>query len=142
VPLQRIEETMNRLISGVVDVFALATVTTAFSCAPLAHADVPPNCEAKPWGFLGTKTRIICDDPIRPDGSWNRERFIGIPRHYENASSHCSSSDYSSDCTYYPAGWVDTVTTSDDTYLVRADNVLPDEPGHMPDPAPGQPSPP
>ena len=82
------------------------------------------------------------DDPIRPDGSWNRERFIGIPRHYENASSHCSSSDYSSDCTYYPAGWVDTVTTSDDTYPVRADNVLPDEPGHMPDPAPGQPPPP
>lgn len=120
--------------------FALAAAVTAVCTPAVAHADVPPNCEVKPWGFFFSKTRIICDGPLRPDGSWSRERFIGVPRHYENPHSSCTSGTYYSNCTYYPGGWVDTQTESDDTYDVRADNVLPDEPGHMPNPAPAPPS--
>jgi hypothetical protein len=110
--------------------------------APAANADVPPNCESRDWGFLGLKTREICDGPIQPDGSWMRHRIIGIPAHYENPSSDCSSSEYSSHCTYYPGGWVGDKLSNDDTYPVTAGTVLPDEPGHMPDPAPAPPPPP
>jgi hypothetical protein len=119
-----------------------AAISVATIHAPAAKADVASNCETRDWGFLGYKTRAICDGPIRPDGSWMRERVIGIPAHYQNASSDCSSSEYSSHCTYYPAGWVDAKISSDDTYPVTAGTVLPDEPGHMPDPAPAPPPPP
>ncbi|WP_409436642.1 hypothetical protein [Mycobacterium sp. SMC-14] len=108
---------------------------------PVARADLPANCDSRPWGFLGRETRVICDSPIRPDGYWTRNRIIGIPAHYENATSHCSNRRYYSNCTYYPGGWVSTRISSQDTYQVRADNVLPDEPGHMPDPAPLPPPP-
>jgi hypothetical protein len=70
--------------------------------APAKANPVPPNCEKRPWGFLGLKDRIICDDPIRPDGSWMRTRIVGIPAHYENPSSSCSSGEYYSNCTFYP----------------------------------------
>ena len=42
--------------------------------APAAHAEIPPNCENRPWGFLGSQTRQICDQPIRADGYWTRHR--------------------------------------------------------------------
>jgi hypothetical protein len=114
----------------------ITTIAALFACvalAPVAHADdVPPNCEVHGWGFLRlTKKRIICDGPIQPDGSWMRERWIGVPRHYENASSSCSGGAYYSNCTFYPGGWVDAQADSDDTYPVTPDTVLPDEPGHM-----------
>jgi len=38
--------------------------TAAIVGAPHAKADPPPNCNVAPWGFLGVKTRIICDGPI------------------------------------------------------------------------------
>ncbi|MEV0674817.1 hypothetical protein [Mycobacterium sp. NPDC050441] len=110
--------------------------------APAASADLPPSCETRPWGFLGSETRFICDEPIRPDGSWTRRRIIGVPRHYQNPSSRCSSGRYDSYCTYYPGGWVEDKISSKDTYEVRADTIPPDEPGHMPDPAPVPPPPP
>ena len=69
-------------------------------------------------------------------GSWMRERIIGIPAHYEPASSDGSSGSYYSHCTYSPGGWVDAQIDDDETYSVRPDTVLPDEPGHMPNPAP------
>lgn len=110
--------------------------------APAAYAEIPPNCENRPWGFLGSQTRQICDQPIRADGYWTRHRVIGVPRHYENPTSSCSNSYFGTNCTYYPGGWVGDRVASDDTYEVRADTVLPDEPGHMPDPAPAPPAPP
>jgi hypothetical protein len=110
--------------------------------APAARADVPANCESRPWGFLGSENRFICDEPIRADGSWKRLRVIGVPRHYQNATSRCSSGRYDSYCTYYPGGWVDDKISSLDSYDVRVDTVLPDEPGHMPDPAPAPSAPP
>lgn len=100
--------------------------------APEVRADpLPANCEQIPWGFFGSQRRMICDGPIRPDGSWERERVIGVPAHYRNASSECSSGSYSSRCTFYPAGWVEQVTVEDSVYVVFPSNVLPNEPGHL-----------
>ena len=82
-----------------------------------------------------------CDGPIRPDGSWMRTRIIGIPAHYANPSSSCSGGQYYSNCTYYPGGYVPEQDSDNETYVVRQDTVLPDEPGHMPDPAPAPPAP-
>lgn len=124
------------LLLGLGTVISAATIL-----APAANAEMPANCESRPWGFLGSENRFICDDPIRADGSWTRRRVIGVPRHYKNATSSCSDSYWGTNCTYYPGGWVDDKITSLDTYEVRADTVLPDEPGHMPDPAPAPPAP-
>jgi hypothetical protein len=98
-----------------------------------AHADpISPNCDKHPWGFLGlTKVRVIRDDPIRADASWMRTRIIGVPAHYQNASSSCSGGEYYSNCTFYPGGWVDAQISDNETYPVTPNNVLPDEPGHL-----------
>lgn len=112
-------------------VAVLAATAGSIIFAPPAAA-LPSNCESRPWGFLGlTQVRIICDGPIQPDGSWMRQRVIGTPAHQVPASSSCSGGSYSSYCTYYPGGWVNDVIASNDTYPVRPDNVLPDEPGHL-----------
>lgn len=110
----------------------IAAVVGLMLTPPEVHADpLPPNCEQIPWGFLGTQRRMICDGPIRPDGSWERERVIGVPEHYRNASTECYGGSYSSSCTFYPAGWVAQVTVEDTTYVVFPSNVLPNEPGHL-----------
>jgi hypothetical protein len=102
------------------------------SVASPVHADsVAPNCNVTPWGILGIKKREICDGPVQPDGSWIRHRILGIPAHYENASSSCSGGSYSSYCTYYPGGWVGDQISDDETYPVRPETVLPDDPGHL-----------
>lgn len=98
--------------------------------SPEADA-APAGCEQIPWGFLGTQQRLICDDPIRPDGSWLRYRTIGVPAHWQNARSSCYSGSYTSSCTYYPGGWVEQYTVEDTSYVVTPDTVLPNEPGHL-----------
>ena len=103
---------------------------TSVTAAPPASA-IPPNCQAVPWGFLGSQIRAICDDPIRPDGSWMRHRVEGVPAHYEYPSSSCSGGAYYSNCTYYPGGQVAERDTDDEYYVVTPDTVLPDEPGHL-----------
>lgn len=114
-------------------IISTLTAATGMVLVPAAHATpIPPNCESRPWGLFGSQTRQICDGPIQGDGSWMRERIIGVPAHYVNASSSCSSSTYSSNCTFYPAGWVDDRISADETYPVTVDTVLPDEPGHLP----------
>ncbi len=110
----------------------IAALPTLFSVTvAIPTASATPGCESIRWGFLGTQTRQICDGPIRPDGSWLRERIIGIPAHYANPSSSCSSGRYYSNCTYYPGGWVDDQIQSHEIYPVTAETVLPDEPGHL-----------
>jgi hypothetical protein len=115
-------------------VLALPAAATLAMCAltmaPTAAA-IPPNCQTAPWGFLGSQTRQICDGAIRADGSWLRRRVVGVPAHYVNASSSCYSGSYSSHCTYYPGGWADDQISSDETYPVTVETVLPDEPGHL-----------
>ena len=112
---------------------ALAAVASALTLAPVAQAD--PGCatDTVRRGFLGlsVQTRSICDGPILADGSWMRHRIIGIPAHYENPHSSCSHTTYSSNCTFYPGGYVAEYHSEDDWYPVRPDTVLPDEPGHL-----------
>jgi hypothetical protein len=121
--------TMNRTILA-----AGITVAAALSLAPTAGASpVPgqPNCDRVPWGFLGYQVRAICDGPIQPDGSWERARVTAIPAHYSPATSSCSGGGYSTYCTYYPGGYVDTQILDNETYIVTPETVLPDEPGHL-----------
>lgn len=125
------------LLLGLGTVIGAATIL-----APAANAEVDPSCEVRPWGFLGRENRAICDEPIRPDGSWTRHRVIGVPTRYQNATSSCSRGYWGTNCTHYPAGWVEAKVLSNDTYEVRAETVLPDEPGHLPNPAPAPAAPP
>jgi hypothetical protein len=102
-----------------------------------AHADqFGPNCvtDNVHGGFLNlsVRTRTICDTPLRPDGSWGRTRTFWVPAHHVSAQSDCSSSTYSSHCTYTDAYDVGDTITQQDKYDVFPDNVLPDEPGHVP----------
>lgn len=127
---------MNRTIRDIVITFVVASAIALALGAILiarspAAAAAPPGCEQIPWGFLGTQQRLICDDPIRPDGSWLRYRTIGVPAHWRNATSSCYGGYWSSSCTFYPAGWVDQFTVEDTSYIVFPDNVLPNEPGHL-----------
>jgi hypothetical protein len=54
----------------------LVAVAYAGLVAPLAIANAPPaqalpsNCQAQPWGFLGSQTRQICDSRMGADGAW------------------------------------------------------------------------
>ena len=114
------------VVAGLGAAIALGSLVGAGTASALA-----PNCQSQPWGFLGSQTRQICDSPIRPDGSWTRERIIGRAGYYQNAHSSCSYGTYSGGCTYYPAGWVDEYHSSEDVYIVFPYNVLPDEPGHL-----------
>jgi hypothetical protein len=110
-----------------------AGLAVGIGVAPPAGAtQLPPNCVSQPWGFLGVKgLRQICDDPIRPDGSWMRHRVIGQPAYYARPSTHCSFGDYSSDCYYDEGGYVPESDSDDEWYPVTPDTVLPDEPGHL-----------
>jgi hypothetical protein len=119
---------MKKILAAIIVGGAL-TVGGTVGIAP-AHAQ--PGCQVSPWGFLGlTKKRIICDGPIQADGSWWRRRVIGVPAHYVNPSSSCSTGSYYSHCTYYDGGWADDQWDDDETYPVRPETVLPDEPGHL-----------
>jgi hypothetical protein len=100
--------------------------------APLAHADPDyPNCETDPIGIFKAKQRSICDTPIRPDGSWSRERVFWVPAHQVPLTTNCYGT-YSVSCTTTGGYWADLRVLDDQTYVVFPDNVLPDEPGHLP----------
>jgi hypothetical protein len=82
---------------------------------------------------VGFRRRTLCDCPIAGDGSWSRERTIWVPAHYSTpiCTSTSSGSSYSSynDCS---GGYmVNERLVSNETYPVRPDTVLPDEPGHL-----------
>lgn len=125
----RIKATRLRL--AVMAVAALMAAAMSGFASPAHAAPIASNCQQQPWGFLGTQTRQICDGPILADGSWMRNRIVGVPAHYQNASSSCYSGSYSSHCTYYPGGYVAEYDSDNETYSVRPDTVLPDEPGHL-----------
>ncbi|MGO9158289.1 CDGP domain-containing protein [Mycobacterium sp.] len=95
-----------------------------------ARADA--NCKTEPWGFLGSQRRTLCDGPIAGDGSWSRERTIWVPAHY--SMPLCTSSgggSYSSYTSCSGGYFVNQRLISNETYPVRPDTVLPDEPGHL-----------
>lgn len=74
-----------------------------------------------------TNTRTICDAPIREDGSWARGRVFWSPAYTSNAYSSC----YRYGCTFYPAVFHPEHHNEVETYIVRPENVLADEPGHL-----------
>ena len=117
---------------------AAAVVTTAAGFAATAHADDNPpvptaaNCKTEPWGFLGSQRRTLCDTAISSDGSWSRERTIWRPAHY--SMPICTSHGGSSHSSYTSCSggyFVDQSVVSNETYPVRPETVLPDEPGHL-----------
>jgi hypothetical protein len=104
--------------------FAALTVFT-----PNAHANFGyPNCDTSGVGIFKAKQRTLCDTPIRPDGSWTRERVFWVPAH--QVPFTCDYGTYSSSCS--GGYFVDDSIISDESYVVFPDNVLPDEPGHLP----------
>lgn len=116
-------------------VLAAAITATAVGLAATSHADFgspapTANCKTDPWGFLGSQRRTLCDGPISSDGSWTRERTIWVPPHF--TSTFCSSSGSRYSYTNCSGGYyVDQRLVSSETYPVRPDTVLPDEPGHL-----------
>ena len=129
---------LRRGMAGVL--VAAAFAATAAGFAATAHADIGPqvpmtaNCKTGPWGFLGSQRRTVCDGPVSSDGGWSRHRTIWAPAHYSTpiCTSRSSGSSYSSSYTDCSAGYfVNERLISDETYPVRPDTVLPDEPGHL-----------
>jgi hypothetical protein len=117
---------------------ATAITATAVGLAATSQADDGPaapnaaNCTTDPWGFLGSQRRTLCDGPISSDGSWNRERTVWVPAHYSTPT--CTSSGgsaYSSHTSCSGGYFVNQRLVSNETYPVRPDTVLPDEPGHL-----------
>ena len=122
---------------------AMTITATAVGLAATSHADFgdpapdyahsarpDANCKTEPFGFLGSQRCTLCDGPIAKDGSWSRERTIWMPAHRTPES--CSSvGDLHSFITCYGGYWVDQKLISNETYPVRPDTVLPDEPGHL-----------
>ena len=128
----------RRITAGAV--LATAITATAVGLAATSHADdaapVPTtaNCQTEPFGFLGSQRRTLCDGPISSDGSWSRERTIWFPAHYSTRT--CSSyggggGTYSSSTSCTGGYLINERLVSDETYPVRPDTVLPDEPGHL-----------
>jgi hypothetical protein len=131
----------RRTIAGAL--LAMTITGTAVGLAATSHADFgdpapdyahsarpDANCRTEPFGFLGSQRRTLCDGPISKDGSWSRERTIWVPAH-RTPESCTSGSDYHSFTTCYGGYWVDQKLISNETYPVRPDTVLPDEPGHL-----------
>jgi hypothetical protein len=133
---------LRRITAGAL----LATTTSAITAAAiglaatsLADTGQPaPNfagpgqtggaCKTEPFGFLGSQRRTLCDGPIAGDGSWSRERTIWVPAHRTSYSCTSRNDSYGS-C--YGGYFVDERLISNETYPVRPDTVLPDEPGHL-----------
>jgi len=115
---------------------AALAVALAVAVLPLqgavAHAEpVPPNCLTQPWWrgeIMRMTTRIICDQPIRPDGSWLRGRVFVAAAYTTNAYSSC----YRYGCTYYPSRYIPAYNSGTEFYDVNPGTVLGDEPGHLP----------
>ena len=116
---------------------------TAVGLAATSHADFgdpapdfthssrpDANCRTEPFGMLGSQRRTLCDGPLAKDGSWTRERTIWVPAHRTTSTCYSSSNDhYFSTCS--GGYWVDQKLISNETYPVRPETVLPDEPGHV-----------
>ncbi|ORV37917.1 hypothetical protein AWC00_22200 [Mycobacterium conspicuum] len=119
---------------------AAAFAATAAGWAATAHADDSPPvptagiCKTELWGFLGSQRRTLCDGPIAKDGSWSRQRTIWVPAHFSTpicTSYGGSSSSWASHTSCTGGYFVNQHLVSDETYPVRPDTVLPDEPGHL-----------
>jgi hypothetical protein len=123
---------LRRITAGAL--LAGAITVTAGGFAPTSHAEfgVPGpnmgNCQTDRWGFLGSQRRMLCDGPIQSDGSWSRQRTIWRPAYFTPQSCTYSRS-WSSSCS--GGYFVNEQLISSETYPVRPETVLHDEPGHL-----------
>jgi hypothetical protein len=127
---------LRRCMAGAL--LATAITATAVGLAATSHADEgapapnTANCKTEPFGFLGSQRRTLCDGPISSDGSWSRERTIWIPAHYSMPICTARGGGSYSSYTNCSGGYlVNERLVSNETYPVRPDTVLPDEPGHL-----------
>jgi hypothetical protein len=125
---------LRRSMAGAL--LATAFAATGLGLAATSHADpgapapTTANCKTEPWGFLGSQRRTLCDGPIAADGSWSRQRTIWVPAHYSTPICTYGGDRWHS--SYCSGGYfVDQRQVSNETYPVRPDTVLPDEPGHL-----------
>lgn len=117
----------------------LAATAYADDAAPAPSTDAPAaasapatNCKTELWGLLGSQRRTLCDGPISKDGSWSRERTIWVPAHYSTPiCTSRGSGSFSSFSSCFGGYFVDQHEISRESYSVRPDTVLPDEPGHL-----------
>jgi hypothetical protein len=137
----QIQHILRRGIAGAL--LATAISATAVGLAAASHADFGDQtpdfahsaradaiCKTEPWGFLGSQRRTLCDGPVAKDGSWTRERTIWMPAHRTIQS--CNYRSDSRSFSFCGGGyWVDQKLISNETYPVRPETVLPDEPGHV-----------
>jgi hypothetical protein len=117
---------------------ATAITATAVGLAATSHADfgglshAGAACKTEPWGFLGSQRRTLCDSPIGADGSWSRERTIWQPA--SQTPYNCTYStdrSFSGSSTCSGGHFVPERLISNETYPVRPETVLHDEPGHL-----------
>jgi hypothetical protein len=121
-----------------VALLASAITATTLGLAATAHADFVPGptqagaiCKTERWGFLGSEQRTLCDGPISADGSWTRERTIWRPASYSPYNCTSYGGSYSSSYSCSGGYLIPQRTISNDTYPVRPETVLHDEPGHL-----------
>lgn len=119
----------------------VVTVASAFvggAATPAAADDLTgfSGCESVPIFGIDPYIRKICDEPIQPDGTWDRyqQRVESIGKWVMN----CNSATYIAlhDC---PAGllertWYPTVYSDVDVYTLTVDTIPPGEPGHLDNP--------
>jgi hypothetical protein len=131
---------LRRVMVG--GLLATAITATAVGLAATSHADPAPDlggpshagavCKTEPLGFLGSQRRTLCDGPISADGSWSRERTIWAPAHQTPRScSHSTDRSFSGSSTCYGGHFIQEKLISNETYPVRPETVLHDEPGHL-----------
>jgi hypothetical protein len=134
---------LRRSMAGALLAMAFAATGIGFAATSYADDGAPtPNlagsthadaiCKTEPFGFLGSQRRTLCDRPISSGGSWSRERTIWIPAHRTSLSCSTSGAGWHSSYSSCSGGhFVPERLISNETYPVRPDTVLPDEPGHL-----------
>lgn len=112
---------------------AAAVAVMLFGVAPARADDPPPGCERVPILGLDPQVRKICDEPIRPDGSWERVRQFTHP---EFVHSTCGDYEYHTSSGFFCPPWapLDSVPAYEgpvETYIVTVDTIPPGEPRHL-----------
>jgi hypothetical protein len=120
------------MIKSLALALATAAAGAAVITAPTAAAE--PGCVTQPWWrgeIMRMTTRILCDGPMRPDGSWLRVRSFVAPSYVANGYSSCYGGRYYSSCTYTSPRVVPAYDSGQEFYTVTPETVLPDEPGYI-----------
>ncbi len=112
-----------------------ATAILSFAGAPSADADDVADfsgCESVPIFGFDPKIRKICDDPIRPDGSWARYRqFMRL----NQVKSSVGGQYCQGGCpAWLPHDVVPGSIGGVETYIVTDATIPPGEPGHLDNP--------